>query len=136
MIVRWHPPIPVMTARKSRALVALGAIASLLFMQLAVAAYACPHDHSSAAAEVAQDGPGCDEMDRADPALCHAHCQQQAQSIDKPVALTVPAAMPSGLRVALVQAGAALVVTARDQHSLLARSTAPPHAIRNCCFRI
>ena len=136
MLLQWHPSIPVMAARKSHALVALCAIASLLFMQLAVAAYTCPHDHSPPAADVVQDEPACDQMDRANPALCHAHCQQQAQSLDKPVALTIPAAMPSGLRMALVQVAAAFVVSAKDQLSLLARSTAPPLAIRHCCLRI
>lgn len=125
-----------MLARRSRAFVALCAIASLLSMQLAVAAYVCPHDRGAAVMDVAQDEPGCHEMDRANPALCFAHCQQQVQSIDKPVALTVPAAMPSWLRAALVPVAAAFVATAKDQHSLLARSTAPPLAIRNCCFRI
>ena len=125
-----------MLARSSRAFVALCAIASLLSMQLAVAAYVCPHDRGAAVMDVAQDEPGCHEMDRANPALCYSHCEHQAQSIEKLGGFTVPAAIPAGLHVVQVHVVPACIESAKDQRSILARSTAPPLAIRHCCLRI
>ena len=134
--LQWRTYLSMMTSRSSRLFVALAAIASLLFMQLAVAAYACPGANSSAAEAAVQAEAGCDEMDHAPSNLCHAHCQQQVQSIDKPVALSVPPAPSTGLHVAQVPVAGASFVSAKDQQSLLVRTTAPPLTIRNCCLRI
>lgn len=126
----------MMMTRSSRLFVALVAIASLLFMQLAVAAYACPGAPSPAAEAAVQAEAGCDEMDHAPSSLCQAHCLQQVQSTDKPVALSVPPAPSTGLQAAQAPVASANFVSARDQQSLLVRTTAPPLAIRNCCLRI
>lgn len=120
----------------------LVALVSLLFMQLAVAAYACPAAGTKAAATAAMADSGlpCAQfmasgLDNAQPNLCQAHCQTGQQSADKhelPLPLSLGAlpvgfAMPDPLRRlpgALLQA----------PH--LMRTTAPPAAIRYCCFRL
>jgi hypothetical protein len=128
-----------LTSRKSRPWVALCAVASLLFAQLAMAAYACPGESAAdrtALESAPSAAPGCEGMDSSQPALCQAHCQQAAQSLEKPVTPVVPPApwmhpivLPAPeIRTAFAPSG--------NQRSLLARSTAPPLAIRNCCFRI
>lgn len=126
----------MMCIRRFRPLVALVAIASLLFAQLAVSAYACPDLQASkpAVTQANAAAPGCNEMDMANPALCHGYCQYGNQSVD----LSVPWVPPAPIVLsAVVYADAELVAEARaaSPHSLLARTTAPPLAIRNCCLR-
>jgi hypothetical protein len=61
---------------------ALSAIAALLFAQLAVSAFACPLDASTAAiahASAPQSGEGCDGMDT--PNLCERHCDYGSSSV-------------------------------------------------------
>jgi len=123
----------------------LFALASLLFMQFAVAAYSCPGGFATGvkAADttlMAQADMPCAEsmtlaMDDEQPGLCHAHCQDGQQSADK---YQVPGfATLADLetdfplpRAAPAPRGTAL------QAPLLRRITAPPLAVRNCCFRI
>ncbi len=125
--------------RRTRLTTALFALVSLLFMQLAVASYACPAVASKVAA-MAEAGMPCAEsmklnMDDAQPNLCQAHCQADQQTADRyelppPVAIgTQPAdfTLPAMLAVS---SGAPL------QAPHLMRTTAPPVAIRNCCFRL
>lgn len=128
--------------RRTRLTTALVALLSLLFMQLAVAGYVCP-GASSKATEVAtmvQSGMPCADkasmaMEDAQLNLCKAHCQSGQQSADT-------YQLPSLVAFAAVLAAyppsvAALVpVGVRLQTPLLRRSTAPPLAVRNCCFRI
>lgn len=126
--------------RRHRLITVLFALVSLLFMQLAVAGYACAGQIQSEAAAIAKAGMPCAEsmqlsMDDAQPSLCHAHCQTGQQSagtheLPSPVALSaLPAAFTLPVTVP-VFLGAPL------QASHLKRTTAPPVAIRNCCFRI
>ena len=123
----------------------LVALVSLLFMQLAVAAYACPAVGTKAAtlaatAAMADASMPCANsmasgLDDAQPNLCQAHCQAGQQSADKhepPLPLSLGAlpagfAMPAQLRRL---SGAAL------QAPHLMRTTALPAAIRHCCFRL
>jgi hypothetical protein len=122
--------------RKSRLFAALITLFSLLFMQLAVASYACPNLQPRPAS-AAEPMPGCAGMDMEQPSLCHAHDQVGNQSLDKP---NVPQVQPF-VAVGLTQA---LRFIEPSFHSLptqprslvLKRTTAPPLAIRNCCFRI
>jgi hypothetical protein len=119
-------------------------LASLLFMQLAVAGYACPvtvsmaagigTDKESAMPCAESMGAGMN-VDTDQPQLCHAHCQADQQSLDKhelpalvsidalPVSFSVPVVIVAFARYALEQ-------------RLLQRVTDPPLAIRNCCFRL
>jgi hypothetical protein len=128
--------------RRHRLITVLFALFSLLFMQLAVASYACPGAESKMAAlsAMAEAGIPCAQsmtvnMDEEQPNLCKAHCQAGQQVADKyevpaPVALT---ALPPDFSlpvVALVLRGAPM------QAPHLMRITAPPVAIRHCCFRL
>src|SRR5437899_6236970 len=81
-------------SRPSRFVAALIALVSMLFMQLAVAGYACPGLETGqvsesvamsadAGSQSMQSMPGCAGMDAAQPGLCHAHAQVGNQSLDK-----------------------------------------------------
>ena len=128
--------------RRNRLITVLFALVSLLFMQLAVANYVCPGTASKVAevAAMAEADMPCAEsmtlaMDESQPNLCQAHCQAGQQTADRyelpaPVVIaTVPAdfTLPHTILVFL---GAPL------QAPHLRRNTAPPVAIRNCCFRL
>lgn len=130
--------------RKYRFLTALVALFGMLFMQLAVAAYACPGLSSgsgsvtmAADASPMQSMPGCDQPDPAKPALCHAHCQDGKSSLDKP---DVPVVSPATVMVSTILTPLQPLLPARvagaEPPSFLHRITAPPLSIRNCCFRI
>lgn len=130
------------TRRLSRFITVLAALVSLLFMQLAVAGYACPGVQQKVAkvATVAEVKTPCAEfmastMDDAQPNLCQAHCQAGHQAADKyelPAPLDIGTLPISFLLpvIAPVFGGAPL------QPPHLKRTTAPPIAIRHCCFRI
>jgi hypothetical protein len=129
---------------KIRFVAALIALFSMLFMQLAVASYACPNMRTaqpSAATAISADAtamsPDCMGMDMEQPSLCHAQDQVGNQSLDKPQLPDVQSFVP----VELVQAIAILDVFYPPRPSYarplyLTRATAPPLSIRNCCFRI
>jgi len=130
--------------RTSRLIAATLVLFSILFMQLAVSAYACPvltsghGDQSSSSVHVEQgEMVACEDMDMEQPSLCHASHQTDKQSLDKPA---TPPPMPFvavgyGLPVSLN------TLTFRPPRgspvpSFLAYATAPPIAVRNCCYRI
>ena len=128
--------------RRNYLITVLFALVSLLFMQLAVASYVCPGTASKVAevAAMAEADMPCAEsmtlaMDESQPNLCQAHCQAGQQTADRyelpaPVVIaTVPADFTLPL-TAPVFLGAPL------QAPHLRRTTAPPVAIRNCCFRL
>jgi hypothetical protein len=136
-------------SRQSRFFASLLALLSLLFTQLAVAGYACPSMQiaqamgsvatlTKAAAAVDQsDMPGCGGMDSEESVLCQNHGQVVNQSFDKaevPAVLPFMASMP--LQTVIHADGAYQATISHTPSSLLARSTAPPLSIRNCCFRI
>ncbi len=133
--------------RRKRFCTVLFALASLLFMQLAVAAYACPGDLTKAdemaeVATMAHAGMPCAEslaptMDDEQPSLCHAHCKAEQQTADKHQVpeLTSLADLASNFPLPRVT----VTVTSLGvplQAPLLRRTTAPPLAVRHCCFRI
>lgn len=120
----------------------LFALCSLLFMQLAVAAYACPDNLSklSEAAAMAEAGMPCASevslsMDDELPGLCHAHCQSSQQSVEKlqPPSLMGAVAVGFAFTISLPSAAPP---AGPVQAPLLLRAAAPPIAVRNCCFRI
>ena len=128
--------------RRHRLFTVLIALVSLLSMQFTLAAYVCPGAVSKVAVltQMVQTAMPCEEtmaraMDGLQAGLCHAHCQAEHQSADK---YQVPAvAMPihTGadfitLRLVPLPPGVPL------QAPLLTRTTAPPVAVRHCCFRI
>lgn len=137
------------TSGTSRLLTAIVAIFSMLFMQLAVASYACPRTSSgtdknvtSATAmsgDMAGDMANCDGMDPAQSTLCHTveHGELIKQSLDKPPVPDVPPFVPVALMSDL-KIFDLLVFPAFQTYPPIAltRTSAPPISIRNCCFRI
>lgn len=131
-------------SRSSRLAAALVALFSMLYMQLALAAYACPEEAIAGggmadAMQMMAAGEGesaCADMDPVQPSLCHAHEQTDAQALDKPQVPTVPAFVA----IALAASPVAAVPAGRPDTPLvdslwLSRATAPPIAIRHCCLR-
>lgn len=128
--------------RRTRLHTAFFALVSLLFMQLAVAGYVCPGAGSNVSdrSAMAEAGMPCAQsmtlnMDEEQPNLCHAHCQTGHQSADKhelpsPVAFS---ALPANFSL---QIAFPVFSEAPLQAPHLQRTTAPPVAIRNCCFRL
>lgn len=133
------------TFRSSRILTAIVAIFSMLFMQLAVASYACPgvsmgspNDGASASA-LAADMPNCDGMDPAQSTLCHlyAHGEPSEQSLAKTPVPDVQPFVPVILVLDLRLFDVATIPVVKPYLPIaLTRTSAPPIAIRNCCFRI
>lgn len=128
------------TLRRHRLITVLFALASLLFMQLAVAGYACPVTSkvSEVAAMAAAGMPCAGDMATVDtdqPGLCHAHCQSSQQTADKVQVPTPVGVMVTGFTYILAPIRVS-APTRPAQAPLLLRSTAPPLAVRNCCFRI
>ena len=142
---RLPQSVPMTWNRRNRLATALFALVSLLFMQFAVAAYSCPGGlatvvKSAQMTLMAQADMPCAEsmtlaMDDEQPNLCRAHCQTDQQGIDKcqvpgfPISAHPATHFPLP-RVVSAPLGAPL------QAPLLRRTTAPPLAVRNCCFRI
>jgi hypothetical protein len=126
--------------RPFRVVAALIALSSMLFMQLAVAAYACPMETRGSATvsvEMRQAMPDCSGMDMQQPSLCAAYAHPGHQSLGKPQLPTVAPFVASGLVATLVQDEVAIVPSfPLTNDAILARSTSPPLAIRHCCFRI
>lgn len=120
---------------------------SVLFMQLAVAAYACPtltagvvesvHAGMMQADDHA-DMAGCEDViDIEQPSLCQAHAQfgdqfagnAELPNLSPPLAWTV---IPV-LQIVDTASRPDLDAVATPH---LARSSAPPLSIQHCCFRI
>ncbi|HCY64242.1 MAG TPA: hypothetical protein DHV59_15755 [Oxalobacteraceae bacterium] len=128
-------------SRPSRFFAVLLAVVSVLFSQLAMAAYACPGlptgQVMAMTAETDHVMTECEQMDSSQPALCHTHMQAGDQTLDKPPSPNVPPTvavllMPAMSGLHLVHP---LVVFYADAAGLR-RSSDPPLSIRNCCFRI
>lgn len=131
--------------RTARTWWARSLIASLLFLQLATASYACAM-RSTKATEPSMAGMPCAQamagedmaaMDPDQPGLCHEHCKGVSQSIEPaaPVAIAVPA------MVALFVIAAPVAPAAGAdgwQAGQVERDSAPPPplAILHCCWRI
>jgi hypothetical protein len=129
-------------SRPSRVLAAIITILSLLFTQLALASYACPELNVANSVAMATDVakmPGCANMviKMDQPGLCHSHCEAGNQTADTPQAPLVQPFVAAELTVVLsVAESVASCHALQPEGVLLKRSTAPPLAIRNCCFRI
>jgi hypothetical protein len=126
--------------RKIRLMSAAVALLSLLFMQLAVAAYACPNLVRSERT-VMLDSSGrpmadCPEADKQSPTLCHEHTYKSASSLDKADAPSVMPFLATGFALPLLWVEN--LAPARNVPSLVlhASGTSPPIAIRHCCFRL
>lgn len=131
-------------SRPSRFVAALIALISVLFMQFAVASYACPGMGMGQSESVAvaasmddQSMSACEGMDMAQPSLCHAYGQSDNLSLDKPQVPNVAPFMPIALMLAWSSVDIARTPTAAPPEPVsLGYASAPPLSIRNCCFRI
>lgn len=128
--------------RIPRRFIAKLAIAFLLFMQFAVAAYACPgvaryyaSSQAMANAEMKRGGDCAQTLDPVLPNLCLAHCEQDNQAAGQghpPFPLGVdPPLMAVVHPIEFAQAP----VLTDVPPEFLARTTAPPLAIRFGVFR-
>ena len=133
------------TSYPKRLLTAIVAIFSMLFMQLAVASYACPgmsvgsNMDIAPSAPMTQAMPNCDGMDTEQSTLCHlyAYGEPSKQSLEKKPAPVVPPFVPIELVVILPILDVIDLPTIRAYQPIaLTRTSSPPIAIRNCCFRI
>ena len=70
--------------RNGRRNVAWLCLSALLYLQLAVAAYACPTrlDSGMPPSATASAPQPCEGMDQESPKLCEQHCVQTSQSVD------------------------------------------------------
>jgi hypothetical protein len=125
--------------RRHRLIAVLFALFGLLFMQLAVAGYACPVGAKvSEVAAMAEAGLPCaGEMaavDTEQPGLCHAHCQSAQQTVEKAQSPAPIAAAAIGFTYTIEPVRPSPL--AHPLAPSLLRTTAPPITVRNCCFRI
>jgi hypothetical protein len=129
-------------ARRRR--VSLGVLFALVWMQLALAGYACPalaaptmvaalatHDCERGASEA----PGLADPDN--PNLCLQHALQGDQRVDSGPSVSLSAPGP-GLLIgaAIVDLSPQLATLVAAQSCVVTRATAPPKSIVHCCFRI
>lgn len=128
--------------RPARVIAAIITIFSLLFTQLALASYVCPELSPVKAAAMASHGEpmaDCANMNMAtdQASLCHSHCQSGHQSADTAQAPWVQPFVAAQLSVVLHVTGEVTQLHAIPREgAFLVRSSAPPLAIRHCCFRI
>ena len=111
------------------------ALCSMLFMQQALAVYVCPMPAMADTAEMSN----CSGMDMEQPALCHIHAYGDTvkQTPDQSALPDLAPFIPAGL--VMIQTAADLKLTTLNSTlpSLwLTHATAPPLAVRHCCFRI
>jgi hypothetical protein len=133
-----------------RRLVSLLGASAIVFAQMAMAAHACaalfagaaPQSVSQAAPSHESMRPGpegapCGEPGRpAHEDLCFHHCLTEQQSIDQhPIAFGAPVAWLVRCVEAPDHSSASRYADRDHSHALLARVTAPPLSVRNCCFR-
>jgi hypothetical protein len=128
-------------SRRTRFVAALVALFGLLFMQLAMAAYACPklspvQQQSTMLDASGQPMKDCSELDKQSPSLCEAGSHQAPQSADTSSPPSIQPFVPTGLIVHLAAADELIPPGFTIPACLHASSTAPPIAIRNCCFRL
>lgn len=123
----------------TRLVAALVVLWSLLFMQLAVAAYACPHASPASTgrstSDLALSTTGCAPLDAAQPGLCRVQADVAKQTVDTSHDLDRPM-VPGPARVFPIpraetaQVGFLTLVTTE-----LHRVTSPALSIRYCRFR-
>lgn len=131
------------SSRINRLVTVLIAVTSLLFAQLALASYTCPGMSMPERTAMTATGDGmtgmghCSDTDMAQPGLCHAHDHGGQQSLDKPDLPHVPPFQAVGPVLTVVLPDTATPPpTTVAAAPFLAHATAPPLAIRHCCFRI
>lgn len=112
--------------RIRRRVIAIAAIAGLLFAQAAVAMYACISP---------EPGPGleCAEAQHdGSSALCNAHCQPQDRTMDQAKLPVISPVTGPVLTVVMQDIGSCTGAIAANR--LGVRTGSPPHAILHCSF--
>ncbi len=120
-----------------RRFASLAGIAALLFMQLAMAAFACEAgmDALPVTAVMAQTGD-CDEAPAVPSPLCHSHCADSGQSVAKPQGESAaPIVAPVLFFIALASEPRAQSLS-YIRASELSHAPPPPVALRHCCLRL
>lgn len=109
-------------------------IATLLFLQMAVAAYACPQ--LAAEQVVMADCAAMKQLDRDNPNLCAEHARFGEQASHAGELPAVPAFAQDGFftPVPVAQEADALLFSI-PAAAILAPPSGPPHAILHCCLR-
>lgn len=132
-------------ARPARTWWSRSLIASLLFLQLATAAYACAMqsapraDASMAGMPCAQEmaTEGMAAMDPDQPGLCLEHCKGGSQSIEPATQGALPAPALDALFVVAAPVGPEVEFSASRAWQFERDGIPPlPHSILHCCFRI
>ena len=125
-------------ARKHRLVAALYTLFSLLFMQLAVAAYACQgvpaQTNDGIGSMASMDGQDCQPPDQAAGNLCKSHCEKASQSVE-----SLPHAMPDAPVPLLAVASTFdphLPTVSGPRGNRFAAIPDPPPALRFCVLRI
>ena len=117
-------------------------ISTILFAQIAVAAYVCPQTQSGTGAHVAIP---CADMaamvatpDADQPALCHQHCQPDPSQPAADLGVTAAIAMVALLLFVLSPTAVTPVggLTGLTRWRRRDRAPPPPHSILCCCYRI
>ena len=119
-------------------------VATLLFLQLAVAAYACPSPRGDGAAPCAQQSGDATQGARADPIyldpaapnLCQQHCQQGSQAVDSGTPVAAPMIALPPLLAILAPPSRHSAPESGHQPGFLTRETEPPCSIRFCVLRV
>ena len=107
--------------RKVRLLAAVVTVASLLFAQLAAAAYSCPMDDDSPAATMAMP---CDPEPVDNANLCDNHCKYGSASFDSAKSAPLVQAVDTGLRIPALAALAPRMESSRSR--AIAPAASPP----------
>lgn len=130
--------------KRRRFIAALLAMVSVLFSQLAIAAYVCtgvadgerqsPLAMMQAMSEY-HGASDCEDMDDTQSSLCRTHCQGDNQTTERP---QPPNVTPSIAIILISKVGSSDVAYRAVQAPVvgLTRTSSPPLSIRNCCFRI
>jgi hypothetical protein len=113
-------------------------LTAVLFLQLAVAAYACPaptEGRAPAQAAVAMANQPCHGLDQAPPKLCEQHCIYAAQSVDTQPHSAVQPPVSSAVSVVVWQ-NRQPPARSRAQYEIAASVAGPPPLVRFGVLRI
>ena len=113
-------------------------LSALLFLQLAIAAYACPTPKDGGMPTLGAVVPAaqpCPMTDQEQPKLCEQHCVHASQSVDAQPHSTVSAPVLSLLAVVL-QPNSLLPTGPRIDGALLVAIVGPPPLVRFGVLRI
>ena len=142
-----HPGQFTKMHRKLHKIVSVLVLMSVLFLQLALSAYACPMQFSALlyqTSTIESASSNCDDMDMdlgmdmSQPGLCQQHCKNEPQTLsDTPLDLA-PVTFVSSLIVEWrePQSSTSLALATRASTPSLHHATSPPASIQHCCFRI